>query len=52
VISPHGFDELVLSACHPLYSAEQRWIVYARLAAVETPQGSYMVDDTGAAEAA
>ena len=27
-----GFDELVLSACHPLYSAEQRYVVFARLA--------------------
>jgi sortase A len=31
VIRDRGFDTLVLSACHPLYSAEQRWIVYARL---------------------
>ena len=27
-----GFDELVLSACHPLYSAAQRYVVFARLA--------------------
>lgn len=40
VISPHGFDELVLSACHPLYSAEQRWIVYAKLIKVRTPDGA------------
>ena len=26
---PH--ETLVLSACHPLYSAAQRWVVYARL---------------------
>jgi sortase A len=26
-----GFDQLVLSACHPLYSASQRIIVFAKL---------------------
>ena len=26
-----GYDRLVLSACHPLYSAAQRIIVFARL---------------------
>jgi sortase A len=26
-----GYDRLVLSACHPLYSAAQRYIVFARL---------------------
>jgi sortase A len=30
-----GFDELVLSACHPLYSASQRYVVFARLANVK-----------------
>jgi sortase A len=34
IIKQHGFDELVLSACHPLYSASHRWVVFARLAAV------------------
>jgi sortase A len=34
IIKPHGYDELVLSACHPLYSASHRWVVFARLAAV------------------
>jgi sortase A len=28
-------DRLVLSACHPLYSAAQRIIVFARLDAAE-----------------
>ena len=27
-----GYDRLVLSACHPLYSAAQRIVVFARLA--------------------
>jgi len=30
-----GFDRLVLTACHPLYSAEKRIIVFARLVATE-----------------
>ena len=30
-----GFDELVLSACHPIYSAAQRYVVFARLASIE-----------------
>jgi sortase A len=30
-----GFDRLVLSACHPLYSAAQRIIVFARLERAE-----------------
>jgi sortase A len=29
IIRDRGFESLVLSACHPLYSAAQRWIVYA-----------------------
>ena len=32
-----GFDELVLSACHPLYSASQRYVVFARLAKIALP---------------
>jgi sortase A len=33
-----GFDELVLSACHPLYSATHRIVVFARLVS-ESPRG-------------
>ena len=40
VIRDRGFDTLVLSACHPLYSAEQRWIVYARLVKVDPAGGT------------
>jgi len=44
VIRPRGYDELVLSACHPLYSASHRYIVFARLSEVETRSGiSYAV---------
>ena len=34
-----GFDSLVLSACHPLYSASHRWVVFARLAQVRPATG-------------
>jgi sortase A len=34
-----GYDRLVLSACNPLYSAAQRIVVFARLAAV-VPDGA------------
>jgi sortase A len=30
IIRPQGYDRLVLSACHPLYSSSHRWVVYAR----------------------
>jgi sortase A len=40
VIRDRGFDTLVLSACHPLYSAKQRWIVYARLVQVDPAGGT------------
>lgn len=33
-----GYDRLVLSACHPLYSAAKRIIIFARLSATE-PRG-------------
>jgi sortase A len=39
IIRDRGFDTLVLSACHPLYSSEQRWVVYARLAEVKPLRG-------------
>jgi sortase A len=42
IIKPHGYDELVLSACHPLYSASHRWVVFARLAAVHPPKEKHL----------
>jgi sortase A len=39
IINPRGFDAVVLSACHPLYSAAQRWVVFARLKSVDTMDG-------------
>ena len=38
VIDDVGYDRLVLSACHPLYSAAQRIVVFAKLERV-TPRG-------------
>ena len=40
IIRDRGFDTLVLSACHPLYSAEKRWVVYARLVQVDPAGGT------------
>jgi len=31
IIRYRGYEKLVLSACHPLYSASHRWVVFARL---------------------
>jgi sortase A len=39
IIKSLGFDAVVLSACHPLYSAEKRWVVFARLSWVKTMDG-------------
>jgi sortase A len=32
IVDDVGYERLVLTACHPLYSAAQRWVVFARLA--------------------
>ena len=39
VVDRRSFDRLVLTACHPLYSAAQRIVVFARLVRSE-PRGS------------
>jgi sortase A len=45
VIRDRGFDTLVLSACHPLYSASHRWVVFAALVRVDPVKGiPYLVD--------
>jgi sortase A len=31
ILRKRQFEKLVLSACHPLYSASHRWVVFARL---------------------
>lgn len=45
VVEPTGYDRIVLTACHPLYSAAQRIVVSARLRDVE-PRGSAAGDRT------
>ncbi len=37
VVKPVSYERLVLSACHPLYSAAQRYIVFARLSRIGPP---------------
>jgi sortase A len=37
IIRNVGYDQLVLSACHPLYSASHRYVIFARLASVQVP---------------
>jgi len=37
IMNKVGFDELVLSACHPLYSASHRYVIFARLESVKLP---------------
>ena len=39
VLQRTGYDRLILSACHPLYSAAKRIVVFARLAKTE-PRGA------------
>lgn len=39
VVDDVGYPRLVLSACHPLYSASQRYIVFARLQRVKLTGG-------------
>ena len=34
IVRDVGYERLVLTACHPLYSAAQRWAVFAKLADV------------------
>jgi sortase A len=35
IIKPIGFDQLVLTACHPPYSAAHRYAVFARLSKID-----------------
>jgi sortase A len=36
IVRDVGYDRLVLTACHPLFSAAQRWAVLARLSNIES----------------
>lgn len=45
IVRDRGYDALVLSACHPLYSASHRWVVFARLRSVIPVRGrAYALD--------
>jgi sortase A len=46
VTAPRGYPRLALTACHPLYSAAQRIVVFARLERVE-PRGRAQEPQTG-----
>jgi len=35
IIEPVGYGRLVLTACHPLYSAAERWAVFAKLERID-----------------
>ena len=37
ILRERGFDELVLTSCHPEFSAAERYVVFARLVAVQPP---------------
>jgi sortase A len=37
IVDDVGYERLVLTACHPLYSAAQRWAVFAELSDVQLP---------------
>jgi len=36
IVYPVGYERVVLTACHPLYSAAQRWAVFAKLTDIDT----------------
>jgi sortase A len=36
IVDDVGYERLVLTACHPLYSAAQRWAVFAKLTRIDT----------------
>ena len=36
IVRPLGYERLVLTACHPLYSAAERWAVFATLQRIDT----------------
>ncbi|MGZ4416803.1 MAG: class E sortase [Gaiellaceae bacterium] len=45
IVRNRGYDALVLSACHPLFSASHRWVVFARLRSVTPVRGrAYALD--------
>jgi sortase A len=39
IVKDVGYPRLILSACHPLFRADKRWIVFARGVSVTMPDG-------------
>jgi sortase A len=39
IIRPQGYERLILSACHPIYSASHRYVIFARGMSVTLPSG-------------
>jgi len=52
VLQDAGGERLVLTACHPLYSAAQRIVVFARLEKSEAAAATEFVEDDGPARKA
>ena len=52
VLDRVGHDRLILSACHPLYSASHRYVVFARLESVKLPGARHAVRVVPASPAA
>jgi sortase A len=44
IVKPVGFEELVMTACHPVYSAAQRYAVFSKLTRIDT----FSIGGTGA----
>jgi sortase A len=40
IVDDVGYERLVLTACHPLYSAAERWAVFAKLSEIELADAS------------
>jgi sortase A len=36
IVDPVGYERIVLTACHPLYSASERYAVFAKLTGIDT----------------
>ena len=36
IVNPVGYERVVLTACHPLYSAAQRWAVFGKLTRIDS----------------
>jgi sortase A len=44
IVKPVGYDQLVMTACHPVYSAAQRYAVFSKLTRIDT----FAIGGTGA----